>query len=101
MDCPKLTIETNHGRIVLENVSVVHTYEYRQYGASPDSKPQFIGRIVEGTVIGGSETNRLFHVTSTRHFKVGSTMRVDLYGVKVHEDYREKGTFHCSLETCG
>lgn len=98
---PKLTIRTNHGYIILEDASVVHTYEYRSYGMSPDAPPLFIGRIVEGTVIEGAESNRLFYLTSTRKFQPGKKMAVDLYGRKIYSDGRESNAYWCSLETCG
>lgn len=64
MDYPitvkRLTIETNHGFVQLDDVTITREDEgrYSQIKAA-------------GTCTGGGETSRLFHVSSTRQFPTG------------------------------
>lgn len=93
---PHLYIRTNHGHIELANVTVVKEYDYDE---SRRGGGKFHGMVVEGTIVGGAETSRLFSATSTKVFPVGKSMKVDLYGKKPW--HREPGRWEVSLECCG
>lgn len=91
-----LTIRHNHGVDVLRDARVVKTYDYRYHG---EQRVRFVGWIVEGVVVSGYSTSRLFSATSTRHDAPGTVKRWDLYGKRPTET--SPGAFVVSMESCG
>ncbi len=86
----QLTIEHNHGVLVLADVELM-PYEYN--GRS--------NNVAKGTVVRGSTTNRLFHATSTTHEKAGVEKEYDIYGRKPYLQDAENDHWYVSVVTCG
>jgi hypothetical protein len=91
-----LTIEHNHGVLVLQDVTF-ETYTRPKTDWSTESA----GRVAVGTVVSGGQTSRLFHATSYTPFKVGSTMKYDLYGREPYCSNRETDEWYVSCVSCG
>jgi hypothetical protein len=88
----KITVEHNHGFITLENAKLV-PYEYtNKFGNHKCNS-------VEGTVVEGASTSRLFSATHTTHEKVGEVKVVDIWGRKPYQ--LKDGTWFVSICTCG
>jgi hypothetical protein len=89
-----LYIETNHGYVKLADVTIVE--HPRTWG---DRRGTYL--VAVGTVLGSSETSRLFHCTSTREmYPKGSTVEYPIY----RQPYRTSeadDAWRVSVVSCG
>lgn len=77
---PKLTIEHNHGVLILKDATIVDG-------------------TAKGEVLGGGQTSRLFWATQTRNFPVGKQMSWPVYGRKPYQE--ADGAWRVSCVFCG
>ena len=73
----KLIIQHNHGQLILGDVSLVPYEESETIGYQ---KRTYKGFDAIGTILGGGETSRLFHATSTTKYPVGQQKTYRLWG---------------------
>lgn len=93
MDAPtkvrRLTIETNHGFVELEDVTITR---------HNDRKYEKIEAV--GICTGGGETSRLFWATSTRKFETG-VQRTEYLWREPNCSDKTKDHWHTSRVSCG
>jgi len=89
-----LTIYHNHGNMKLRNAILVE-YEI-EYRDNDGRMKKGVGRQAFGIIVGGGETSRLFHATSSKAYKVGDVGTWDLYAHKV----RDEGAGNYSVDVC-
>ena len=91
-----LIIKHNHGQLILSDVSLV-PYDFSETICG--NKRRYTGFDAVGTILGGGETSRLFHATSTHKYPVGQQKTYRLFGRTPHDLGNDNWFVDCSF--CG